>query len=153
MRFRTWSLVAIIFLFSGVASADVKTLDTTAACTGVIIGNGSLDYSYGDEDAFVDATRIAYTGYIGHIAAHEYKKEDLEFASQILYGNIDKIIQQDANMNWSDGTYEEIIKCYNTISISIMKNQHEIANNNSRIEKLAKRTIKKIKRFIDATKN
>ena len=73
------------------AMADNK-IDNIAACAGVVIGNGAIDYFIGDEASFDDASNIAYTAYLSEVFANQYAQTDIQIADQILAGNVDKVI-------------------------------------------------------------
>ena len=54
------------------AMADTNKIDNIAACAGVVIGNGAIDYFIGDEASFDDASDIAYTAYLSEVFANQY---------------------------------------------------------------------------------
>ena len=89
------SLITTLFLLlflSSFARAQTEKLDNLAACAGVVIGNGSVDFYMGDEQSFDDAANIAYSAYLSEIFAGGYGQNDLKVADQILGGNVDYAI-------------------------------------------------------------
>ena len=52
-----------LFAWSFSTTAETTEIDNIAACAGVVIGNGAVDFYMGDEEAFDVAADIAYTAY------------------------------------------------------------------------------------------
>ena len=52
--------ITLVFL-SSFAKAQTEKLDNLAACAGVVIGNGAVDFYLGDEQSFDVAANIAYS--------------------------------------------------------------------------------------------
>ena len=51
-------------------------LDNVGACTGVVIGNASVDFSLGDQQSFEDGIKIGITAYLSEVFANKYSKDD-----------------------------------------------------------------------------
>ncbi len=74
------------------ARANTDKLDNIAACAGVILGNGAVDFYLGDEASFDAAAEVAYSAYLSELLSGSFSENDVEIADQILGGNLDKII-------------------------------------------------------------
>ena len=85
------TFTALLFL-SSLAKAQTEKLDNLAACAGVVIGNGAVDFYLGDEQSFDVAANIAYSAYLSEVFSGGYQQSDLQVADQILGANVDKII-------------------------------------------------------------
>ena len=81
-----------IFVWSFSTTAETAEIDSIAACAGVVIGNGAVDFYMGDEEAFDVAADIAYTAYLSIVFEGQYSQDDIQIADQILAINLDKII-------------------------------------------------------------
>ena len=44
--------------------ADTDKLDNVAACAGIVMGNGAVDFYLGDEASFDAAAEFAYSAYL-----------------------------------------------------------------------------------------
>ena len=86
-------------------------MDNLAACAGVVIGNGAVDFYLGDEQSFDVAANIAYSAYLSVFSAG-YQQNDLQVADQILGANVDKIINAHNSENFTSDVYEEVVGCY-----------------------------------------
>ena len=75
------------------ANAETNKLDNIAACAGVVIGNGAIDFLMGDEAAFDGAADIAYSAYLSEVFTGQAAQNDIQIADQILAGNLDKLLQ------------------------------------------------------------
>ena len=66
-----YSLILISYLVlifsSSFVRAQTEKLDNVAACAGVVIGNGAVDFYLGNEQSFDDAANIAYSAYLSEI--------------------------------------------------------------------------------------
>ena len=60
------TFLMLLFL-SSVAKAQTEKLDNLAACAGVVIGNGAVDFYLDDEQSFVVAANIAYSAYLSEV--------------------------------------------------------------------------------------
>ena len=81
-----------LFFWSFSTIAETTEIDSIAACAGVVIGNGAVDFYMGDEEAFDVAADIAYTAYLSIVFEGQYSQDDIQIADQILAINLDKII-------------------------------------------------------------
>ena len=72
--------VIIIFLalsfLSSFAEAQTERLDNLAACAGVVIGNGAVDFYLGNEQSFDVAVNIAYSAYLSEVFSGGYQQND-----------------------------------------------------------------------------
>ena len=59
-------LIALLFS-SPFVKAETDKLDNLAACAGVVIGNGAVDFYLGDEQSFDVAANIAYSAYLSEV--------------------------------------------------------------------------------------
>ncbi len=51
----------VLLFMSSFAKAQTEKLDTLAACAGIVIGNGAVDFYIGDEQSSDVAANIAYS--------------------------------------------------------------------------------------------
>ena len=100
--------IALLFLVS-FAKAQTEKLDNLAACAGVVIGNGAVDFYLGDEQSFDVAADIAYSAYLSEVFSGGYQQNDLQIADQIPGGNVDKIINAHNSENFTADVYEEVV--------------------------------------------
>ena len=63
--------IALLFL-SSFAKAQTEKLDNLAACAGVVIGNGAVDFYLGDEQSLDVAANIAYSAYLSEVFSGGY---------------------------------------------------------------------------------
>ena len=71
--------IALLFSIS-FAKAQTEKLDNLAACAGVIVGNGAVDFYLGDEQSFDVAADIAYSAYLSEVFSGGYQQNDLQVA-------------------------------------------------------------------------
>ena len=135
---------------SSFAKAQTEKLDTLAACAGVVIGNGAVDYYLGDEQSFDVAANIAYSAYLSEVFSGGYQQNDLQVADQILGGNVDKIIMAHNTENFTSDVYEEIVGCYRTLAKQLMEGAGTIINNESKWKELKNTSIETLKRMLRA---
>ena len=90
------------------ASAENNKLDNIAACAGVVIGNGAVDFFMGDEAAFDAAADIAYSAYLAEVLKG-CAQTDIQIADQILASNLDKVIVAYNSETFDVEMYEEIV--------------------------------------------
>ena len=91
----------VLLFLSSFAKAQTEKLDNLAACAGVVIGNGAVDFYLGDEQSFDVAANIAYSAYLSEVFSGGYQQNDLQVSDQILGGNVDKIINAHNSENFS----------------------------------------------------
>ena len=65
--------IALLFL-SSFAKAQTEKLDNLAACAGVVIGNGAVDFYLGNEQSFDVAADIAYSAYLSEVFSGDINK-------------------------------------------------------------------------------
>ena len=116
------SFLVLLFL-SSFAKAQTEKLDNLAACAGVVIGNGAVDFYLGDEQSFDVAANIAYSAYLSEVFSGGYQQNDLQVADQILGGNVDKIINAHNTENFNSDVYEEVVGCYRALAKQLLEGQ------------------------------
>ena len=141
--------IALMF-FSSFARAQTEKLDNLAACAGVVIGNGAVDFYLGDEQSFNVAADIAYSAYLSEVFSGGYQQNDLQVADQILGANLDKIINAHNSENFTADVYEEVVACYRALAKQLMEGAETIINNQSNWDKLKKTSIETLKRMLRA---
>ena len=140
---------AVCFLsFAPKSSAD--ELDNAAACSGVVLGNESIDCSLGDEASFNEGVRLAITAYLSEVLGSSSAREDIAIADQILATNTDKIINAANTETFDADVYEEVVKCYRRVASLLLKNRKIIEQNSDQIDKLINQRIKLLKRILSA---
>ena len=142
-------LIALLFLGS-FAKAQTEKLDNAAACAGVVIENGAVDFYLGDEQSSDVAANIAYSAYLSEVFSGGYQQNDLQVADQILGGNVDKIINAHNSENFTADVYEEVVACYRALAKQLMEGAETIINNQSNWNKLKKTSIETLKRVLRA---
>ena len=141
--------LALLFL-SSFAKAQTEKLDNLAACTGVVIGNGAVDFYLGDEQSFDVAANIAYSAYLSEVFSGGYQQNDLQVADQILGGNVDKLINAHNNENFTADVYEEVVGCYRAPAKQLLEGAETIINNQSKWNELKNTSIETLKRMLRA---
>ncbi len=141
--------IALLFL-SSFAKAQTQKLDNLAACAGVVIGNGAVDFYLGDEQSFDVAADIAYSAYLSEVFSGGYQQSDLQVADQILGANLDKIINAHNSENFTADVYEEVVACYRALAKQLMEGAETIINNQSNWNKFKKTSIETLKRVLRA---
>ena len=91
------------------ANAETNKLDNIAACAGVVIGNGAIDFFMGDEAAFDGAADIAYSAYLSEVFTGQAAQNDIQIADQILASNLDKVIAAYNSETFDTEMYEEVV--------------------------------------------
>ena len=142
-------LSAFIFWNSNL-NADTTKIDNIAACAGVVLGNGAIDFFMGDELSFDDAADIAYSAYLSEVFNGQYSQEDIKIADQILGGNLDKVIAAYNSETFDNELYEEVVGCYRLLSLQVLENAQLIVKNQKDWEELKNNSAKTIKRILRA---
>ena len=142
-------LSALIFWNSNF-NADTTKIDNIAACAGVVLGNGAIDFFMGDELSFDDAADIAYSAYLSEVFNGEYSQEDIKITDQILGGNLDKLIVAYNSETFDSELYEEVVSCYRLLSLQLLENAQIIINNQKNWNELKKNSTETIKRLLRA---
>ncbi len=141
----------LIFFLTSFAKAQTERLDDLAACAGVVLGNGAVDFYLGNEQSFDEAANIAYSAYLSEVFASDgYDQNDLKVADQILGGNLDKIIIAHNNENFTAELYEEVVGCYRSLAKQLLEGATVIINNQSKWKTLKNSSIKTLKRMLRA---
>ena len=140
---------AVCFL-SFIPNSEANELDNAAACSGVVLGNASIDFSLGDEASFHEGVSLAITAYLSEVLGSSSAKEDIAIADQILATNTDKIINAANTETFDANVYEEVVKCYRRVAILLLKNQKIIEQNSDKIDLLITQRIKLLKRILSA---
>ena len=125
-------------------------LDNVAACSGVVIGNASVDFSLGDQKGFDDGIKLGITAYVSEVFANNYSKDDIAIADKILASNTDKIINAANTQTFDETIFEEVIKCYRMLSILVMKNADAIKVNSKKINNIINQRNKLLRRMLSA---
>ena len=125
-------------------------LDNVAACSGVVIGNASVDFSLGDQKGFDDGIKLGITAYVSEVFANNYSKDDIAIADKILASNTDKIINAANTQTFDETIFEEVIKCYRMLSILVMKNADTIKVNSKKINNIINQRNKLLRRMLSA---
>ena len=146
-------LALIILMFFGLAAsaiAETEKLDNIAACAGVVIGNGAIDFFMGDETLFDDAADVAYSAYLSVVFSGEHNQNDLQVADQILGGNLDKVITAYNSETFDNELYEEIVGCYRALSLRILHASEIIEKNKGSWSDVKTNSINTLKRMLRA---
>ena len=140
----------VLLFLSSFAKAQTEKLDNLAACAGVVIGNGAVDFYLGDEQSFDVAANIAYSAYLSEVFSAGYQQNDLQVADQILGANVDKIINAHNSENFTIDVYEEVVGCYRALAKQLMEGAETIINNQSKWNELKNTLIETLKRMLRA---
>ena len=140
----------VLLFLSSFAKAQTEKLDNLAACAGVVIGNGAVDFYLGDEQSFDVAANIAYSAYLSEVFSAGYQQNDLQVADQILGANVDKIINAHNSENFTSDVYEEVVGCYRALAKQLMEGAETIINNQSKWNELKNTSIETLKRMLRA---
>ena len=143
-------LLSWLFFCCATASADTNRLDNIAACAGVVIGNGAIDFYMGDEAAFDKAADIAYSAYLSEVFSGQAGTNDIQIADQILASNLDKVIAAYNSDTFDAELYEEIVGCYRALAVQLLDAAQVILDNQSAWGEVKSTSIKTIKRVLSA---
>ena len=140
---------AVCFL-SFTPGSKATELDNAAACSGVVLGNASIDFSLGDEVSFNEGVSLAITAYLSEVLKGTVANEDIVIADQILATNTDKIINAANTESFDANVYEEVVKCYRKVAGLLLKNRIVIEQNIDKIDSVVTQRIKLLKRILTA---
>ncbi|MEC8262831.1 MAG: hypothetical protein VX017_05900, partial [Pseudomonadota bacterium] len=129
------------------ARANTDKLDNIAACAGVVLGNGAVDFYLGDEASFDAAAEVAYSAYLSEVLSGSFSQSDLQIADQILGGNLDKVINAYNSDNFDSEVYEEVVGCYRQLATQILENIDVIDSRKNEWQGLMDTSIQTIKRM------
>ena len=149
-KFKSIALLGAFIFWNSNLSADTTKIDNIAACAGVVLGNGAIDFFMGDELSFDHAADIAYSAYLSEVFNGEYSQEDIKIADQILGGNLDKVIAAYNSETFDNELYEEVVSCYRQLSLQLLENAQIIIKNQENWDQLKNNSAKTIKRFLRA---
>ena len=134
-----------------VARADTERLDNVAACAGIVIGNGSVDFLLGDEASYDAAAEFAYLAYLAELLGGEdHSQDEGEMADQILRNNANKIINAYNNDSFDNEIYEEVVGCYRLLGTQILERMQTIMMNRDEYQEMIDTSIQTIKRMLRA---
>ena len=132
------------------ARANTDKLDNIAACAGVVLGNGAVDFYLGDEASFDAAAEVAYSAYLSEVLSGSFSQSDLQIADQILGGNLDKVINAYNRDNFDNEVYEEVVGCYRQLATQKLENIDVIDSRKNEWQGLMDTSIQTIKRMLRA---
>ena len=132
------------------ARANTEKLDNIAACTGVVLGNGAVDFYLGDEASFDAAAEVAYSAYLSELLSGSFSQNDVEIADQILGGNLDKIINAYNSDTFDNEVYEEVVGCYRQLGMQILEKIDIIMLNADEYKELMNTSVQTLKRMLRA---
>ena len=132
------------------ASANTDKLDNIAACAGVVLGNGAVDFYLGDEASFDAAAEVAYSAYLSEVLSGSFSQNDIEIADQILGGNLDKIINAYNSDSFDSEVYEEVVGCYRQLGIQILEKIDFIMLSGDEYQDLMDTSVQTLKRMLRA---
>ena len=132
------------------ARANTDKLDNIAACAGVVLGNGAVDFYLGDEASFDAAAEVAYSAYLSEVLSGSFSQSDLQIADQILGGNLDKVINAYNSDNFDSEVYEEVVGCYRQLATQILENIDVIDSRKNEWQGLMETSIQTKKRMLRA---
>ena len=133
------------------ARANPEKLDNIAACTGVVLGNGSVDFLLGDEASYDAAAEFAYLAYLSELlGGKDHSQDEGEMADQILRNNANKIINAYNNDSFDNEVYEEVVGCYRQLGTQILERMQTIMMNRDEYQEMIDTSIQTIKRMLRA---
>ncbi len=132
------------------ASANTDKLDNIAACAGVVLGNGAVDFYLGDEASFDAAAEVAYSAYLSEVLSGSFSQNDLQIADQILGGNLDKVINAYNSDTFDNEVYEEVVGCYRQLATQLLEKVDIINNRSDEWRELMNTSVQTIKRMLRA---
>ena len=142
--------VLLAITLTTLARADTDKLDNIAACAGVALGNGAVDFYLGDEASFDAAAEVAYSAYLAEVLSGSFSQNDLQIADQILGANLDKIINAYNSDNFDNEVYEEVVGCYRQLATQILEKVDVIDDRANEWHDLMTTSIQTIKRMLRA---
>jgi len=125
-------------------------IDDVAACAGVIVGNGAVDFMLEDEESFDNSAQFAYSAYLSLVLTSSLSQDEIAFADQILGGNVDKVIIAYNNDAFDYDLYEEIIGCYRMLSVVVLENAETILKGSDNLQPIINNQLNNLKRMLSA---
>tara|TARA_B100000242_G_C42985544_1_gene457454 strand:- start:473 stop:931 length:459 start_codon:yes stop_codon:yes gene_type:complete len=151
MRSILFSAAVLLAITSAtVAKATTDKLDNIAACAGVVLGNGAVDFYLGDEASFDAAAEVAYSAYLSEVLSGSFSQNDLQIADQILGGNLDKVINAYNSDAFDNEVYEEVVGCYRQLATQILEKVDVINSRGNEWQELKNTSVQTIKRMLSA---
>ena len=133
------------------ARADTEKLDNVAACAGIVIGNGSVDFLLGDEASFDAAAEFAYLAYLSELlGGKDHSQDEYEMADQIMRSNINDIINAYNNDIFDNEVYEVVVGCYQQLGTQILERIDTIMMNRDEYQEMIDTSIQTIKEMLRA---
>ena len=126
------------------------SIDDVAACAGVIVGNGAVDFMLEDEESFDNSAQFAYSAYLSLVLTSSLSQDEIAFADQILGGNVDKVIIAYNNDAFDYDLYEEIIGCYRMLSVVVLENAETILKGSDNLQPIINNQLNNLKRMLSA---
>ena len=149
MRSILMSAVLLAITSATLARADTERLDNVAACAGVVIGNGSVDFLLGDEASYDAAAEFAYLAYLSELlGGKDHSQDEGEMADQILRSNANKILNAYNNDSFDNEVYEEVVGCYRQLGTQILESMQTIMMNRDEYQEMIDTSIQTIKRML-----
>ena len=146
----TGATVALANNSATLARANTDKLDNIAACAGVVLGNGAVDFLLGDEASFDAAAKFAYTAYLSEILSGAHSQNNIEIADQILGGNLDKVTSAYNSDSFDNDVYEEVVSCYRQLGIQILEKIDVIMLSGDEYQDLINTSVQTLKRMLKA---
>ena len=151
MRSILFSAAVLLAITSAtVTKATTDKLDNIAACAGVVLGNGAVDFYLGDEASFDAAAEVAYSAYLSEVLSGSFSQNDLQIADQILGGNLDKVINAYNSDAFDNEVYEEVVGCYRQLATQILEKVDVINSRGNEWQELKNTSVQTIKRMLRA---
>ena len=142
--------VVLAINLTTLARANTDKLDNIAACAGVVLGNGAVDFLLGDEASFDAAAKFAYTAYLSEILSGAHTQNNIEIADQILGGNLDKVTSAYNSDSFDNDVYEEVVSCYRQLGIQILEKIDVIMLSGDEYQDLINTSVQTLKRMLRA---
>ena len=125
-------LVALLGLTAPQVHAE--SLQKTARCSGLLIGQAIGDLYFENEAVFRDGVTLALLGYYGTLNADDYSEAEISNADRVLNEATDFVISAINENSYGIETFEETRRCYTTIAMSIYENHAVLVENRAEID-------------------
>ena len=145
-----YAAVLLAITSATLARANTDKLDNIAACAGVVLGNGAVDFYLGDEASFDAAAEVAYSAYLSAVLSGSFSQNDLQIADQILGSNLDKVINAYNSDTFDNEVYEEVVGCYRQLATKILEKVDIINKRSDEWQELMNTSVQSIKRMLRA---
>ena len=138
-----WILSFILLSFQ----ISANETDKTAACAGVVMGDGAVGVMDHDEGNFDESFKLAFNAYYGHAFGADVSNEDAALHEQIMASNFDMIY---LTGEWTFEVYNEVLRCYRFLGIKILENSKIIKKNAKIIKKYEDKYKERVRRLVNA---